>query len=104
MCWDHQGNLFMESASGMNPDPGAFARGLQVGLILLPVTLLVGLLAIRRHLSVRGRRHFEAEYAAWQQIYAWWEYLNYCHRCDGVFAPGDRQLLPPADWQAYCPV
>ena len=103
ICWDHQGSLFMESATGMTPDPGTFARSLQVGLVILPVSLLVGLLALRRQLGVRRRQRFEVDYAAWQQIYAWWEHINYCHRCDGVFAPGERRMLPPASWQAYCP-
>jgi len=103
VCWDGRGSMFVESAIGTTPDPGTFARLVQVGLVALPVTLLTGLLALRWRLGVRRRRRFKADYHAWQELRTSWASLRYCHRCDGVFAPGERQLQAPSDWTALCP-
>ncbi len=103
VCWDGQGNPFVGSATGTTPDPGAFARWVRIGLVALPVSLLAGLLGLRWRLGVRRRHRLQSDYQSWQRVYAWWQVLCYCHRCDRVFAPGERKLLSTADWIAYRP-
>jgi hypothetical protein len=87
VCWDGHGSRFLASAAGTTLDPAAFARLVRGGLVALPMILLAGLLALRWRLGVRRRQRFEADYRSWQQAYAWWQDLRYCHRCDGVCWP-----------------
>jgi hypothetical protein len=90
VCWHDQGSQVLTTAYGSALDPVALARWLSVGLVALPASLLAGLLTLRRQLGARRRRRFRADYNAWQHTYAEWEREYYCHRCDGVFAPGER--------------
>lgn len=36
----------------------------------------------------------KAQMPHWQRAMAKWQYLYYCHRCDGVFLPGQPFLMP----------
>jgi hypothetical protein len=104
ICWDGQNSAPVQSALGITPDPVAFARWVQLGLVALPVSLLAGLLVLRWRLRARRRRRFQIDYQAWQEAHTSWSDLCYCHRCDGVFAPGERQLRSPAECSADFPV
>ena len=37
---------------------------------------------------------YEKELAEYEQKETRWNSLFYCHRCDGVFVPGDEKLAP----------
>jgi hypothetical protein len=104
VCSDGRGGPPVQSAPGITPDPIAFARWVQRGLVALPICMLAGLLAQRWRVRVRSRRHFQVDYQLWQQANALWADLQYCHRCDGVFTPGARQLLSLAEWSTGCQV
>jgi hypothetical protein len=89
VCWHYQGSQVLATAYSAALDPAGLARWLSVGLVALPASMLAGLLALRRHLRTRRRRRFRVEFGAWQQAYDRWERQYYCHRCDGVFVPGE---------------
>jgi hypothetical protein len=97
VCWHYQGSQVLATAYGKALDPVGLVRWLSVGLVVLPGSLLTGLLSLRRQLSVRRRRRYQADYDAWQHESAQWENRYYCHRCDFVFASGERRRLPPID-------
>lgn len=70
-------------------------------LAVVAITLLLlGVLAyqlwryLRRHeiaeqARLRRQSH-AAEHRRWEHAYRWWNQLQYCYRCHGVFLPGNE--------------
>lgn len=83
------------SASSCSYDPSQCSGLSAVIAGPLICLLLVGLVifgAIRMHAS--EKRKAAVEIPRWQRAMARWEQLFYCHRCGGVFLPGERFLVP----------
>jgi hypothetical protein len=70
---------------------------LALGVLGLCVAAIVGMIvAYQRGVPGRRMRHME-----WQRQMSKWDALYYCHRCDGVFAPGVTPLLPTYAMRGY---
>lgn len=67
-------------------------------LFFVLFTLLFVLLGGLGH-SQSEQRRVERELPAWEAAMDKWNRLFYCHRCDGVFVPG-QSLVPSRDMQA----
>lgn len=67
--------------------------------------LLFGLLSLiyhGHHVRVSKERAWaEKETPHWQKLMAKWNSLYYCHRCDGVFFPGQSHLIPSVRMKDY---
>jgi len=97
-CWDGRGSMLLEMQAGQTPNPEALARLVTGSLVALPVVVLTCLAALRTIVGRRRRRAFRDAHQAWQEAHERWQGLYYCHRCDGVFEPGDTSsLIPTAD-------
>ena len=94
-CWDSRGGVVLEMQAGQMPNPEVLTRLVGGSLIALPVVVLACLAALRTIVGRRRRRAFRDAHQAWQQAYERWQRLYYCHRCDGVFEPGDTSSLVP---------
>jgi hypothetical protein len=73
-------------------------------IIIALITSLVlgmGCIFVSKRFIKANRKMFEPELARfhydlerWQRAIARWQELYYCHRCDGVFFPGQLYLVP----------
>lgn len=66
-------------------------------LVIGGLSLLGILLAVRSELKKVPLRHAreQAELTNWQKAIVRWRQLSYCHRCGGVFSPGQARLVNP---------
>ena len=94
-CWDSRGGLVLEMQAGQMPNPAVQTRVVGGCLIALLVVVLACLAVLRSATGRRRRRRFRDAHQAWEQAYERWQRFYYCHRCDGVFEPGDTASLVP---------
>jgi hypothetical protein len=74
----------------------AFAPFLAAAFVL--AALVAAIYVLLRYVTWRDvperqaqeREHLEAARRDWQHSYAWWNQLDYCYRCHGVFLPGNE--------------
>jgi hypothetical protein len=97
VCWQGQESMLLEMPVGVRPNPEVLTRVVDGGLIALPIGLMAGLAMLRAIVGMRRRRRFRTAYQAWQREYDHWSRMYYCRRCGGVFEPGMRQSLTPAE-------
>lgn len=65
--------------------------------------VLVLLLAMSKQRTASARRHWVAvAYPRWVCAMNNWEQLWFCHRCDGLFCPGQTMLFGTDQLAAFC--
>ena len=82
------GTLFVLAALGAG---SSAASSTPAGYFLVGIALL----AVGFWLLQHARRVYEERKRAWEQSEDLWGRLFYCGRCDGVFLPGQSELLSP---------
>ena len=75
-----------------------------IGLGIIAASCVWALVAIHRYAKRENaikHAQFSAQMFHWQRAMAKWVDLFYCHRCDGVFLPGQPFLVPTIDMMDY---
>lgn len=80
----------------MTPAGAVIAGGLGVALVVF-VALIARILV----LWVSGRKRTAQSIPHWQRAIGVWDQLYYCHRCDGVYVPGQSPLVPAGDMPRF---
>lgn len=90
-------NLINPANAGyFSPDYGQSILAL-IGLGIIAAACVWALVAIFRYAkreNALNYAQFSAQMLHWQRAITKWEDLFYCHRCDGVFLPGQTFLVP----------
>ncbi len=75
-----------------------------IGLVIIAPLCVWALVAIYRYTKRKNALNY-AQYMDqmphWQSAMAKWEDLFYCHRCDGVFLPGQSFFVPTIDMMDF---
>lgn len=49
---------------------------------------------LKQHARKTRLIHIQSQFPRWQRAISKWQQLYYCHRCDGVFLPWQKFLVP----------
>lgn len=90
--------------STQGPRTANSAAAFGVGGLICSAAFLLGAVAIVVGNVSAGRSRMQRvrqQMPIWEMAYARWHQLYYCHRCDGVFAPGRTALIPTPYMPSY---
>ncbi len=76
----------------------AWAVGIVGAIIATLCVLALYWMYLRRQ---RAIARYNRTTPLWNRAAAIWVHLFYCHRCDGIFLPGEQVLYPPEVVQGY---